>query len=80
MLWVCLSGRLCGSNPLRASSSLSVLARILAAVDLELRSTVEYDSHGKVLDAEHARLTDDARLTGGNEQRRRAKMRQGSPL
>lgn len=38
--------------------SLPVLARIVAAVDLELRSTVEdYDSHGKVLDAEVARLT-----------------------
>jgi transcriptional regulator with XRE-family HTH domain len=37
--------------------SLPVLARIVAAVDLELRSTVEdYDSHGKVLDAEVARL------------------------
>lgn len=43
--------------------SLPVLARILAAVDLELRITVkDYDSHDDVLDANDARLTDDARL------------------
>ncbi|KZS70838.1 hypothetical protein A4G29_20240 [Mycobacterium kansasii] len=67
--------------------SLPVLARILAAVDLELRITVkDYDSHDNVLDAKDARLTDDARLTGGQRAAQRAsqeefvaKIRRGSP-
>jgi transcriptional regulator with XRE-family HTH domain len=38
--------------------SLPVLARILAATDLEMRITLEeYDNHDDVLDAEHARLS-----------------------
>lgn len=42
--------------------SLPVLARILAAVDLELRIGLDrYDPHDDVLDAEDARLTVDER-------------------
>jgi transcriptional regulator with XRE-family HTH domain len=42
--------------------SLPVLARILAAIDLEMRITLEaYDNHDDVLDAEHARLSVDER-------------------
>ncbi|MGB9305004.1 MAG: helix-turn-helix transcriptional regulator [Mycobacterium sp.] len=60
--------------------SLPVLARILAAVELELRITVkDYDSHDYVLDANDARLTDDARLTGGNEQRCEHRRKSSSP-
>ncbi|KAA1243952.1 helix-turn-helix transcriptional regulator [Mycobacterium simiae] len=44
--------------------SLPVLARILAAIDLEMRITLEaYDSHDDVLDAEHARLSADQRAS-----------------
>jgi transcriptional regulator with XRE-family HTH domain len=42
--------------------SLPVLARILAAIDLEMRITLEeYDNHDDVLDAERARLSVDQR-------------------
>ena len=42
--------------------SLPVLARILAAVDLEMRiSLAAYDSHDDVLDAEEARLSAEER-------------------
>src|SRR4029077_11990554 len=40
--------------------SLPVLARILAAIDLEMRITLaDYDSHDDVLDAENHRLAAD---------------------
>jgi hypothetical protein len=42
--------------------SLPVLARILAAIDLEMRITLEdYDNHDDVLDAENNRLSADQR-------------------
>jgi transcriptional regulator with XRE-family HTH domain len=42
--------------------SLPVLARILAAIDLEMRITLEaYDNHDDVLDAEDKRLSADQR-------------------
>lgn len=42
--------------------SLPVLARILAAIDLELRITLEaYDNHDDVLDAEDHRLSAEQR-------------------
>jgi transcriptional regulator with XRE-family HTH domain len=44
--------------------SLPVLAQILAAIDLEMRITLEaYDNHDDVLDAEHARLSADQRAS-----------------
>jgi transcriptional regulator with XRE-family HTH domain len=42
--------------------SLPILARILAAIDLEMRITLaDYDSHDDVLDAENHRLSADER-------------------
>ena len=47
--------------------SLPVLARILAAIDLELRITVaDYDAHDDILDGEVARLS----VASGVEHRR----------
>jgi transcriptional regulator with XRE-family HTH domain len=44
--------------------SLPVLARILAAIDLEMRITLEsYDNHDDVLDAEDTRLSADQRAS-----------------
>ncbi|WP_239656541.1 helix-turn-helix transcriptional regulator [Mycobacterium riyadhense] len=44
--------------------SLPVLARILAALDLEMRITLEaYDNHDDVVDAEYARLSADQRAS-----------------
>jgi transcriptional regulator with XRE-family HTH domain len=49
--------------------SLPVLARILAAIDLELRIKLEpYDAHDDLLDAQGARLTTEQRAARGEAQ------------